>query len=566
MDGGCKILLWLFAVLGSLVSFGERVTVLHTNDIHGKIGRKGALSYAQVAAYRDGLRAQGEAVVLVDAGDFSHGSPMGKIDKGESLTRIMNAAGYEAATIGNHEFDSGIPNLRHLAQDVATFPILACNFWATNRVAQCREPVLPSYSVVTAGTTRVAVVGLGTPETPTFSSPQSFADAEGPLFGFDGGADGTALYAALQQAVNEAAAKSDVVVVLGHLGVGASAAPWRSVDVIAHTTNFVAFIDGHSHTVVDTTVANAAGEPVRLVQTGAYLGALGELTIEDGRVVVSRRLDKLPCRGGECEEVGVAERALLARVDAWLGVKLAESTLTLCRDGGRPGVYGETNLGDFVTDATYWYVNAHEPGGCDVALCNYAGVRADAAPGPFTLRQANEIAPFGNRTCLLEVTGAQLRDALEWGARKAPGYVGGFLHCAGLKYAIETARPSTVAQVDARWTGGPMNGVYRVTDIEVYDRAAGAYRPLELTRTYRIAGGDFTLRYCGEGFEMLRGVKVVRENVQTDYLVLAEYVKAFATGLSGEPTLSSANAPLRRLPGYLLDYENREGSGRIVER
>ena len=370
----------------------------------------------------------------------------------------------------------------------------------------------------------------------------------------------------MQRAVNDAAGASDVVVVLGHLGVGTASAPWRSVDVIAHTTNFVAFIDGHSHTVVDTMVANAAGKPVRLVQTGAYLSALGELTIEDGRVVASRRINEWPCRCGEEGEVAEAERALLQRVDDWLGEKLAESTLTLCRDGGRPGVYGETNLGDFVTDATYWYVNAHEPGGCDVAVCNYAGCRADAAPGPFTLRQANEIAPFGNGTCLLEVTGAQLREALEWGARKVPGYVGGFLHCAGLKYADVTSRVSTVAQADARWTGGPTNGVYRVTDVEVYDRAAGAYRPLDLARTYRVAGGDFTLRYCGEGFEMLRGAKVARESVQTDYLVLAEYVKAFAKGPSGVPTLSSANAPLRQLSGYLLDYENREGSGRIVER
>ena len=156
-----------------------------------------------------------------------------------------------------------------------------------------------------------------------------------------------------------------------------------------------------------------------------------------------------------------------------------------------------------------------------------------------------------------------MRDALEWGARKTPGYVGGFLHCAGLRYAICTFRPSTVASRNNTRTGGPTNGIYRVEDIEVYNRKAGRFEPLDLRRTYRIAGGDFTLRNCGEGFDMLKGCKTAEENLQLDYLVLASYAKAFAKDKDGWPHLKTSGSPLASYPGYPVNYVLPGGARRI---
>lgn len=554
-----------FAVLVISALAGGRTTVLFTNDVHAHVD-DGSVSYAQIAAYRDALEERDEHTVLVDAGDFVQGSAFGKIDRGASIVGIMNAAGYQVATVGNHEFDYGMDILLQTAKERCRFPVVACNFWKTNVVEGTRERVLPAYAVVTSGTVRVAFVGVATPESLTFSSPRNFLDPTGSyrLYDFDAGANGEALCASVQQSVNEAAREADAVIVLSHLGLGGPGEPWKSPDLIAHTTNFIALIDGHSHTtVVASNVLNAAGRPVRLVQSGSYLKALGALTIENGAVKDSRLLTSL---GATNAAVRASESALVAKVDAWLGKKLAVSDVSLFRYGRSREETGETNLGDFATDAYWWFAGLHAKGGCDLALSNYAGLRSNVKPGDFLLRTANDVCPFGNAICVIEATGAQLRDALEWGARKMPGYVGGFLHCAGLRYDVVTSRPSTVRSRDNVWTGGPSNGVYRVENVEVYDRTAKKFVPLDLAKTYRIAGGDYTLRSCGEGFEMLKGCKTVEENLQLDYLVLASYVKAFEKGKDGWPHLKASGSPLAALPGYPINYASQNGSRRIRRR
>lgn len=539
-----------------------RTSVLFTNDTHAHID-DGAVTFSQIAAYRDRLERDGESTILVDCGDVIQGTACGKIDAGASLIDLMNEAGYQVGTLGNHEFDHGLKAAIDRAKTACRFPVVACNFWETNLVKRTREPVLPAYAVVTTATAHVAFVGVVTPESLTFSVPRNFMDETGSYYryGFEGGADGSGLYASVQRAVDEAAKAADAVVVIGHLGVGESSAPWRSVDVIANTTNYVAFLDGHSHSLVDREVMNAAGVPVRLMQSGSHLKAFGVLVLEGGRVAKTEIVSSLPEAANAA--VRAKERSLVARVEQWLGEKLAVVDEMMTRYRAEPATCGETSLGDFVTDAMYWYANERRTEGCDLALSNYAGIRANVAVGDFKLRTASDVCPFGNGVCLLEMKGSEIRDALEWGARRFPGYVGGFLHCAGLKYAIDPSLPSTVRSRDGIWTGGPSNGVYRVKAIEVYDRRRGGFVPLELTKTYRVAGCDYTLRNCGEGYEMLRACKAVDERLETDYVVLGEYARAFRRGEDGWPHLASAFSPLAALVGYPLDYAEPTGSGRI---
>lgn len=177
--------------------------VLFTNDVHAHVD-DGNVSYAQIAAYRDALEERDEHTILVDAGDFVQGSAFGKIDRGASIVGIMNAAGYQVATVGNHEFDYGMDILLQTAKERCRFPVVACNFWKTNVVEGTRERVLPAYAVVTSGTVRVAFVGVATPESLTFSSPRNFMDPTGSyrLYDFDAGANGEALCASVQQSVN----------------------------------------------------------------------------------------------------------------------------------------------------------------------------------------------------------------------------------------------------------------------------------------------------------------------------------------------------------------------------
>lgn len=547
-------------LIAAAVSYGGPI-VLFTNDTHAHLD-DGNLTFSQIAAYRAELEKAGEEPILVDCGDVVQGTAFAKIDHAVPLVEIMNAAGYQAATLGNHEFDYGLPAAIERARTVCRFPVVACNFWQTNLVTGVCDQLLPAYTVVTTATSRVAFVGVITPDTITSSTPMNFMDATATYYryGFNGGPDGKDLYAQVQNAVNRAAKEADAVIVLSHLGLGKSAGPWASTDLIANTTNFVALLDGHSHSFANQIVPNAAGVGVRLCQSGCHLQQLGELRLERGAVVSTKFHKSL---GAKDPRVEALENSLAARIEAWLGERLAIADCDLYRYLPKRDACGETGLGDFVADAYYWYANTFAEGGCDMAFNNYSGIRSNVKKGEFKLRTASDVCPFENGVCLIEATGREIREALEWGARRYPGYEGGFFHAAGMRYAVSISTVSTVRSKDGIWTAGPQNGVYRVREIEVYDRAARRFVPLDLERTYRVAGCDYVLLNGGNGYHMLTDCKVLNSRLQTDYLALGEYVKAFKKGEDGVPHIHSAASPLVELPDYPINYARRAGAGRI---
>ena len=230
---------------------GEKseVTILYTNDVHTYIDKQAPeLTYAAIAALKQSYQNAGKKVLLVDAGDHVQGTAYGSMDQGASIIELMNAAGYDAATPGNHEFDYGMDRAKELMRD-ADFPYLSCN-WVDLRT---NLRVLPEIKVFVRGGVRIAFVGITTPETFTKSTPAYFMNKAQTKYIYDilGGEDGQKLYSAVQKAVDKAKCLADVVIGLGHLGVDPSSSPWTSEEVIAHTTGFDAFIDGHSHTVME---------------------------------------------------------------------------------------------------------------------------------------------------------------------------------------------------------------------------------------------------------------------------------------------------------------------------
>ena len=286
----------------------SRVVVLHTNDTHTHID-DGRVAFSEIAAEKARLEAAGENVILVDAGDYVQGTALGGFDSGRSAIEIMNAAGYKVATLGNHEFDYGIAAMFENAGR-ATFRTVSCNFIRRDAADAPGRLVFPAYTVVTSGTARVAFVGVTTPTALVSATPTTFLDPTGQWRAYDfiAGERGEALYAAVQDAVNEAAAHADYTIVLGHLGISPDCAGYMSTDVIAHTTNFVALIDGHSHSeYTGSRVRNAAGKDVILTQSGSYLGLLGCLTLEDGKCVTAAALRRRS--GAPAEGAGPAGRA-----------------------------------------------------------------------------------------------------------------------------------------------------------------------------------------------------------------------------------------------------------------
>ena len=548
---------------------GEKseVTILYTNDVHTYIDKQAPeLTYAAIAALKQSYQNAGKKVLLVDAGDHVQGTAYGSMDQGASIIELMNAAGYDAATPGNHEFDYGMDRAKELMRD-ADFPYLSCN-WVDLRT---NLRVLPEIKVFVRGGVRIAFVGITTPETFTKSTPAYFMNKAQTKYIYDilGGEDGQKLYSAVQKAVDKAKCLADVVIGLGHLGVDPSSSPWTSEEVIAHTTGFDAFIDGHSHTVMaGETVADAAGTPVLLTQTGSYFANVGEMTIAPDGTISTRLVSTYD---QEDPAVAAEQAAWVSSVDEMLGEKIAVADtkfyITDPATGKRRIRSGETNLGDFVADGIYTYFNEVEQLHCDIAIMNGGGIRSDEDAGYWTFKTCKQVSPFGNVACLMSVTGKQIQDALEFAARFAGEdgkENGGFLQVAGATYEIHTDIPNTVQTDDKNVWIGSATGTPRVQNVKIYDRANGTYVPLDENKTYALAGMNYTLRNLGDGFAMFDGAELIKDYVSEDYLVMSTYAMTFGgVDAEGLPHLSSANSVLAEYPGYLLDYENPYGAGRI---
>ena len=550
--------------------YGDKsdVTILYTNDVHTYIDKQSPkLTYAAIADLKQSYQNAGKEVLLVDAGDHVQGTAYGSMDEGASIIKLMNAAGYDVATPGNHEFDYGMDRAKAIMKE-ADFPYLSCN-WVDLRTTL---RVLPSVKVFVRGGRRIAFVGVTTPETFTKSTPAYFMDKAQRKYIYDiqGGEDGKKLYDAVQKAIDKAKLLADVVIGLGHLGVDPSSSPWTSEEVIAHTSGFDAFIDGHSHTVMENKqVQDASGKAVTLTQTGSYFANVGEMTIAADGTITTKLI---PTHEGMDAGIAAMQTGWVNTVDDMLGEKIAvgdsDFYVSDPATGKRRIRSAETNLGDFVADGIYTYFNEVEKLHCDVAIMNGGGIRADVPAGDWTFKTCKQISPFGNVACLMYVTGKQIQDALEFAARFAGEggkENGGFLQVAGATYEIHTDIPNTVQTDEKNVWIGSATGTPRVQNVKIYDKASGSYLPLDPGATYALAGMNYTLRNLGDGFAMFDGAELIKDYVSEDYLVMSTYAMIFdGADAAGLPHLSSANSPLAAYPGYLLNYEQPYGAGRIT--
>jgi len=570
----------------------EDVVILYTNDVHTYID--GPLSYDVIAGLKASLEEEYGNVLLVDAGDAVQGTAFGSMDKGATIVKLMNAAGYDLATLGNHEFDYGMEGAMNVI-DWAEYPYISCNFFHEENGVK-GETVLEASKVFEIGGRKIAFVGVTTPETFTKSTPAYFQDDNGNyIYGIAGGEDGAELYAAVQAAID--AVDADIIIGLGHLGDDPSSRPWTSEELLENVTGLDAFIDGHSHSTVSGTDVNGTLR----TQTGEYFGNIGMMIIDgetgeiytdlvtyeeiletvlddDGNAVLDEDGEEvtevvgyqfvaayeLGTEWASDEAVAAIKDAWITEIDTQLGQTIGSTQLTFDNydaDGKRLVRSQETNTGDFAADALY-YLFDNMGLDVDVAIMNGGGIRNKAVTGELTYKVAKNIHTFGNVACLQTITGQQLLDALEWGARAAGTgeEIGGFLQVAGITYKIDTEWPTSV-QMDEKgvWIGGPTAG-YRVHSIQVYNKETGAYEDLDLEANYNLAGYNYTLRDLGDGFNMFSGAVNVLDYVMEDYMVLANYIQGFEGGV-----IEAANSPLAaKFPGMLLDYATTNGSGRIV--
>lgn len=575
----------------------DDIVILYTNDVHTYVDKP--LGYDVLKSIKDDLKTQYKNVLLVDAGDHVQGTAYGSMDKGEHVVKLMNAAGYDAASLGNHEFDYGMEGCLQV-QKWAEFPYLDCNFYHEENGVR-GENVLDSYKIFDCGDEKVAIVGVLTPESFTKSTPAYFQDDNGNyIYGIAGGEDGAALYADVQKAVDDARAEGATKVIgLGHLGIDPSSEPWTSTSTIQNVSGLDAFIDGHSHSEVKSQTVNGKdGKPVVLTQTGSYFDNIGMLVIHPDGTIETDLITTTPIEEPDLDENGevkkdkhgndkmkvvgynissdlykgeyTADATVQAQEAQWveeiqtqLGEVIGKTDLTFDNYDGETRLVRsqETNTGDFAADALY-YLFDNMGLDVDVAVMNGGGVRNKAITGDISYLTCKSIHTFGNVACLQTVTGQQILDALEWGARTAGTgeECGGFLQVSGITYKIDGDWPESLQKDDKGvWVGAPTGG-YRVHDVKVYNKETNAWDDLDLNAKYNLAGYNYTLRELGDGFNMFSGAVNVLDYVMEDYMVLANYVEAFP-----DHVVEASNSPLAaKYPGFTVDYGTVNGSGRIV--
>lgn len=476
------------------------IVILHTNDVHG-----GIAGYAKLAAAKESYTTSGAYTLLVDAGDYIQGDPTVSASQGKTAIELMNSTGYDAATVGNHEFDYGYANLKTISAQ-ANFPILAANVQYNGATA------FDSHTIFTAANgKKIGVFGLATPETATKAHPAKIQGVT-----FVGGQDMMKL--AQTEVDTLKAAGCDYVICLGHLGIDAESTGNRSIDVLNAVTGIDVFIDGHSHSTLDQIKAatNGTGKVgnAYLTSTGTKLANVGVVDIApDGTITTSNvPLDTLTAENADTAAV---IRRIQQQIDADYGAVFAQSEVQL--NGEKAQVRtGETNLGDLITDAMLWQAGTLGEK-VDAAVNNGGGIRASLSVGGLTKKDINTVLPFGNTLYLVKLTGAQLLEALEASTCSLPESIGAFPQVSGIEYTVNTGAKFSSTENYPGSTYGKPNAVNRVTIQRV---GGAAFDPAEtytiVTNDFLGAGGDtyYTFKSSPVGYDT--GVPL--DEVLMDYI------------------------------------------------
>ena len=525
---------------GSTKDHSGEIYVLCTSDVHCGVDQ--GFGYAGLYEIKKSLENQGYAVILVDDGDSIQGEAIGTLTLGEANIELMNAVGYDVCIPGNHEFDYGMDQFLSLAEK-AEFTYISCNFNKEGKL------VFEPYKIIEAAGKKIAFVGVTTPETLTSSTPSNFQNDKGEfVYGFMQDDNGQGVYDAVQKAVDDArAAGADYVYIMGHMGLEETAKPWTYEDVISHTNGIDVFLDGHSHDTDQVVMKNKDGESVTRCAVGTKMNCIGYSLITDKGIEKTNiwswpnDVDATTLLGINNPVKELVDKKL-DEIATILEEELATSEVDLLDNDpvekdsmGNPIRMvrrAETNLGDFIADAF------RARTGADIGMMNGGGIRSGIDKGKITYKDLLAVFPWSNSVCLIEVTGQEILDALEWGARGVPEENGAFLQVSGLTYEIDVNVESTcTVDEDNMMTG--ISGARRVKNVMVGDE------PIDPEKKYKVAGQNYSFLKHGDGFTCFDNANVLESETGVDNKIVADYIKEDLGGKIG------------------AEYEDPYGQGRI---
>ena len=497
----------------------DDIIVLYENDVHC-----GVDGYDNFAALRDEMKATHKYVAAVSSGDFAQGGSLGAASHGRSIINIMNEVGYDFVTLGNHEFDYGIPRQMELMEEL-TAECLCCNFKDIRTDQQIYEP----YTIAHYGDFDVAFVGMSTPYTINSSTPTYFKDEDGNYiysFCIDN------FYDVVQEAVNSAREEgADFVVVLSHLGDESEGEGGiNSPSMIENTYGIDVVLDGHSHSVIPCTVLkNKNGEDVTLTSTGTKFANIGKLTIHPNGTFKTELVSTETYTEEDAsvknfvEDIKEGYKKVAEQVIFTSDVKLASYD----DQNNRIVRNQECNLGNFCTDA-YRMVF-----GTDVAFLGGGSIRADLPQGDVTFNDIYTMFPFENGTCKGECTGELLLDILEFSVSIVPDEFGGFQQVSGLRFEYDSSIPSPVVY-NANHDFDGVDGERRVKKVEILNKETGAYEPLDLNKTYTFAASSYLAIDHGDGYAMMDRCTNIQDAGVLDTDIIQNFLENYKNNHVGE--------------------------------
>ena len=453
---------------------GTKLVILHTNDMHGYMQASDTcLGIGAVAQLKKDYQQQGYDVLLMDAGDYLQGSSFANFTQGESVVEVMNAAGYDVAALGNHEFDYGSDVLEKRISEM-NFPAVAANI----TVDATGEPFIQQNAVFTLSDgTKVGVFGLDTPSTATTSAPKNTA---GLTF-----AQGEELYTAAQAQIDELKGQDcSIIVCVGHLGEEAANEGNNAENVVANTSGLTVMIDGHDHLVENQTVKDKEGNDVLIAETGYYLKNIGVLTYENGKFTDS--LVEVGTYTGSDPELEKMVAEETAEIEATMQEVVAVTDFDLYGEAAPGNRTEETTMGDLAADAICWQVTQAVGSAPDAVVLNGGAIRASIKAGEIKLLDIHNVFPFNNQLCTIEVTGAQLLEALEAATQSSPDPMGAFPQVYGITYTLDTTVPYEKGEIyPGTVYNAPAAPGSRITISEV------AGKEFDPEATYTIATNEF---------------------------------------------------------------------------
>nr|WP_325258069.1 5'-nucleotidase C-terminal domain-containing protein [uncultured Oscillibacter sp.] len=489
------------------------IVILHTNDVHG-----GIAGYAKVAALKAEYQAKGAYTLLLDAGDFIQGDPTVSVSQGKTAVELMNMAGYDAATIGNHEFDYGYANFQEITKD-AKFPVVAANVLVNGKADN-------PHTIFTAeGGKKIGVFGLSTPETATKAHPAKIQGVTFPA--------GAEMFAIAEAEVKALEAEGcDYIVCLGHLGIDDESTGNRSIDLMEKVEGIDVFIDGHSHSTLEEVKAAAGDKPI--TSTGTKLANIGVVTIDAEGAITMENVATEGLAGDEA--IAARAAAIQKQIDDDYGAAFAK-TETLLNGERDPGNRTEeTNLGDLITDALVW--GAEKNGETvDAAVTNGGGIRAAIEAGDITKKDVNTVLPFGNTLNIVKVTGSELLEALEASTYCTPTAVGGFPQVSGIEFTVDTAKEFAEGDLYPGSTYHKPASINRVSITTVGGKAFDEKATYSIaTNDFMAAGGDTYYAFAAASANYDLGIPMDE--------VLMDYIKE---ALNGTVTTAAYGEPAGRI-------------------